>query len=352
MAIVAEFIGSDDARWKATLDQVRHDFYHLPEYVRFTAGYEGGTAIAFWAQDGESTCLIPFLQRPLPECLEAPSDWTDVCSPYGYPSPLLTNEVHCGLDHFLPTFLDMGKQLGIVSAFLRLHPLLPISLKEANGFGEVVEHGQTVYIDLRQPNEEIWRQTRKNHRSGINKLVRAGFEANINDWALVRDFKNLYRATMKRVGAAEYYHFSDEYFDGLKAALGAKLNLCSVLAPTGEVAAAGLFSSCNGLVEFHLAGTCEKFLGLAPTKLMFDFVRRWGKDLGDEIFHLGGGVGAEDDPLYHFKAGFSEQRSPFYTFRLITDPLRYSELNRRLQKKRGGDALDEGSFFPRYRQGL
>ncbi|WP_221249193.1 GNAT family N-acetyltransferase [Desulfuromonas versatilis] len=308
--------------------------------------------MAFWAEDQGACCLIPLVRRHLPAFLKAPAAWTDACSPYGYPSPLLAGEPARRLDHFLPAFRELCGQSGIVSIFLRLHPLLPLSLERAADFGRLVQHGDTVFIDLLQSSEEIWRQTRKNHRTDINKLLRTGFEALINDWSLARDFKRVYRQTMQRVGATDYYQFSDAYFDGLKEALSEKLNLCSVLSPTGEVAAAGLFTTCKGIVEFHLAGTEEKYLSHAPTKLMFDFVRRWGKDLGSEVFHLGGGVGGEIDPLYHFKAGFSKFRSPFFTLRLVQDAQGYQEL---CSRARGGVATGSAGgedFFPCYRKGI
>lgn len=347
--MIAEFIGPDDAKWANFLSNARHDFYHLPEYVRFAAQYEGGEPLAFWAQDGDSTCLIPLIRRPLPRFLAAPPEWADVCSPYGYATPLVLPAAQA-LERFLPAFIDLGKQSNIISSFLRMHPLLPLSLKGASDFGELVTHGETVVIDLTQPCEALWGQTRKNHRTGINKLLRLGFEAEINNWERFEDFKTIYWQTMSRVEAVEYYQFTDAYFDGLRAALQDKLSLCSILAPTGEVAAAGLFTTCNGLVEFHLAGTSEKYLNVAPTKLMFDFVRRWGKELGCQLFHLGGGVGGAADQLFHFKAGFSELRRPFHTLRLIQDHDRYQKLCIKVGSIAGNSGLEGETYFPCYRR--
>ena len=208
--MIAEFIGPDDAKWANFLSNARHDFYHLPEYVRFAAQYEGGEPLAFWAQDGDSTCLIPLIRRPLPRFLAAPPEWADVCSPYGYATPLVLPAAQA-LERFLPAFIDLGKQSNIISSFLRMHPLLPLSLKGASDFGELVTHGETVVIDLTQPCEALWGQTRKNHRTGINKLLRLGFEAEINNWERFEDFKTIYWQTMSRVEAVEYYQFTDAY---------------------------------------------------------------------------------------------------------------------------------------------
>lgn len=344
----AEFISPEDTRWQGVLGQVAHDFYHLPEYVRLAARQEGGVPVAFWAKQGEEECLIPFLRRDLPRYLDEVAGWTDLCSPYGYPSPLLAGPGEYSRA-FWDTLVDMGRKSRILTAFLRFHPLFPFPYEHVKDLGELVCHGQTVTIDLNQSNEEIWRQTRKNHKSGINKLLREGFEATIDDWNLFDDFKRLYRETMQRVGAGNYYFFSDDYFDGLRKALGEKIRLVCVLAPTGEVATAGLFSSYQGLVQFHLAGTCEKYLDAAPTKLMFDFVRRLGKDEGARVFHLGGGIGGRADALYHFKAGFSRDRKDFFTFRLVLDPGEYAKLCRVLPVSHDAES-PEDIFFPLYRK--
>lgn len=346
----AELISPQDSRWQGVLDRVAHDFYHLPEYVSFTARQEGGEPVAFWASQGEAECLIPFLRRDLPPQVGDAEGWTDLCSPYGYPSPLLAGPIE-NVQAFFEALVDMGKHSRMVTAFVRFNPLISFPYEQVKEMGEVICHGQTVVIDLAQTNEEIWRQTRKNHKSGINKLLREGFEALIDDWSLFDEFKRIYRETMRRVGAGDYYFFSDDYFDGLRKALGKKIRLVSVLAPTGEVAGAGLFSSYQEVMQFHLAGTCEKYLDVAPTKLMFDFVRRQAKDEGARLFHLGGGVGANADALYHFKAGFSKGRKDFCTFRLVLDSGEYAKLCRSVPVSHDAEN-PEDNFFPLYRKPL
>jgi hypothetical protein len=46
--------------------------------------------------------------------------------------------------------IDVLKQQNIVTFFSRLHPLLPLPLDLLRRFGTVVEHGPTVYCDLRR----------------------------------------------------------------------------------------------------------------------------------------------------------------------------------------------------------
>jgi hypothetical protein len=54
------FIGPADPGWSALLERVRHDVYHLPEYVALSAGWEGGEPLAFFAEDSGAACLIHY----------------------------------------------------------------------------------------------------------------------------------------------------------------------------------------------------------------------------------------------------------------------------------------------------
>lgn len=98
---------------------------------------------------------------------------------------------------------------GPLSAFVRLHPLLnPLP---PTAIGTLVRHGVAVSIDLTLPTEELWAQTRLNHRRDITRAVRLGYVARMDeDWRHLESFKHLYRATMARRSAAPFYFFEDD----------------------------------------------------------------------------------------------------------------------------------------------
>jgi hypothetical protein len=323
-----------DPSWDAMLATTPHDFYHLPSYVALCARQDGAEARALSVDDGSRRLLLPLLLR----------DGLDATSPYGYPGPLgdsafTSDALRAGMDHL--------RSSGIVSVFVRLHPIL--DPEPPTGVGTLVGHGDTVAIDLTATTEALWSDTRSDHRSQINRALRAGHRAWMDEeWRHYDAFKRIYRATMERVGASDFYHFDDAYFDALRASLGASLHL-AVVEIDGAIAAAGLFVETDGLVEFHLSGTEEAFLKDRPTKLMLHSVRSWAKDRGDRVLHLGGGVGGAHDSLFDFKAGFSKGRHPFHTLRLVCDPERYAELVR--ANDPDADPTDLTGFFPAYRRG-
>jgi Acetyltransferase (GNAT) domain len=342
----AEFIAPSDPRWRAFVARVPHDVYHLPEYAVAASRAEKGRPAAFYAEFQGTACLVPLLIRDLPEELGASREWYDATSPYGYPGLLATNPAdEVALSRLLTAFRELGDAQGLVSAFIRLHPLLPFPSAALRTLGPVRTHGRVVLLDLTQSTEKLWSEARKNHGRGITKLNRDGFVATMDDWGLYPEFIRLYEGTMQRVAAVPFYFFARTYFDALRAELPGQAHLCTVTAPDGRIACAGLFFEEAGIVQFHLSGTADEFLRVAPSKFMFDFVCRWAKERGNRVFHLGGGRGGGEDSLFHFKAGFSPLRAEFQSLRVVFNEDRYRTLASRID----GAAAISPEFFPLYR---
>ena len=163
--MTATFLLPGDERWTTVLQETRHDVYHRPEYLRVAAAHEGGEPVAFYAEDDSGSLLLPLLLREIPETTQV-----DATSPYGYPAPLWTTPDPSPL---WTAFLDAAQKRGIVSAFVRLHPLMPrpaASSLGRSGPAAVVEHGPTVWINCTQSPEEMWEDTRSGHRSNIRRL--------------------------------------------------------------------------------------------------------------------------------------------------------------------------------------
>lgn len=348
--MTSNFITPENPLWKQLLEQSTHDFYHLPEYVSFAAQHEGGQPCAFVAERHDQALLIPLLKKSLPPQLNAPGDLCDLTSPYGYAGPLIIgNPCEETLAEMLQSFRDAGRDLGAISSFWRLHPLLSFPLEPLGQIGSVVQHGRTVYVDLSQSTEQHWCDTYRCHRQHIKKLQSNGFTAVRNEWSYFPAFIAAYQETMSRVKARNFYCFSQVYFEDLRSVLGDKLDLWVILSPAREVAAGALVITVNGLVQYHLGATCDHFQSWSPNKLIVSEVRSWAQQAGHRLLHLGGGVGAKNDSLYTFKSRFSPLTAVFHTFRTVLLP----DIYRRLQKKRfGSDSsaqkIEEG-FFPSYR---
>ena len=194
------FIYPDDSRWRAALARTRHDVYHLPEYATLCGKHENGEPLAFYAEAGDSVCLIPLLSRllkkawrlpktaalhtrsnvksttcgneyvpfqvlqglfqqpvrkRLPEELGSPLDWCDLVSPYGYPAPVYAHAGQERTHGFLGAFGSAADEVGACSVFLRLHPLFEEETGAPTALSACVRHGETVCVDLTHSEEEL-----------------------------------------------------------------------------------------------------------------------------------------------------------------------------------------------------
>ena len=336
--LVGRLIAVDDPAWSAVLSETRHDFYHLPSYTALSAAERGGRPAALHISDGQRACLLPIVLRDF-------HGTRDAISPYGYPGPLATDRDPGFLRLALATGRQVLRNERVVSAFIRLHPL--INTPTVAGLGTVVEHGDTVSLDLASSAEVLWSRMRTNHRRDVARARRDGWAARADTrWEQFDEFKRLYRLTMDRRLAADQYYFDDAYFEQLREALGDSLRLW-VVEREGRIAAAGLFVRTGDIVEYHLSGTDPTAPCVQPTKLMIHEVAVDARARGSRIMLLGGGLGARSDSLLHFKLGFSPDRHPFTTLRMVID----WEAYRRLVKAFGPDhdASDTEGFFPLYR---
>jgi hypothetical protein len=342
-----QLIEPPDMLWQQVLGSARHDFYHLPSYVAFSAAHEGGVARAFYGRGDAGEFLLPVLIRRVPTELVGGEHVYDASSPYGYPAPIGTAGSK-GLALFLRGVEQVAAESNVVTLFVRLHPLLPIPVSEPPSSAVMVQHAQTVYLDLSSPLETLEAGIRSGFRYDIRKLKQAGFSACFNQWQHFEAFVDLYHATMSRVSSSEFYMFPTAYFSGLREALEERVHLCTVHSPDGAVAAAGLFVETDGIVQYHLSGTATEFARLAPTKLMLHSAMLWARERGQQYLHLGGGVGSQNDSLFNFKAGFSRLRSEFHTYRAVCDLPCYQKLVDAHERTLGRQ-IGDTAYFPAYR---
>jgi lipopolysaccharide/colanic/teichoic acid biosynthesis glycosyltransferase len=345
------FLAPGDPSWEERLLGIRHDVYHLPEYARFASRWhEAGEPVAFVAEEPGCRFFVPLILRPIP--FAGGSGLLDAVSPRGYPGPLLSVDPARDPRGFAQrathAFVEKLRERGVVSAFLRLHPLLMPPGDPLSDVGTVVTHGQSVSVDLSLTPEELWLQTRQNHRRDIRRTSSAGYTVRIDeDWEWADAFGEAYRQSMDRLGADPFWRLTPAYFTDLRAALGSRLHLC-VAEIDGELAAGALFTEVDGLVEYHLAGTADAHVAASPSKLIIDFGRTWARARGDRLLHLAGSL-RPDDTLIRFKLGFSPLRHAAASWRIVADPEAYRSLS-------GSDAdapvssQGEASFFPAYRR--
>ena len=366
-----KILETNSIEWQKILNLIKHDIYQLPEYVALEAKRTNTTPRAFLAIDNDKIFFIPYLIRSCQDVvdklqnksiiqqtnLELNTEIFDVISPYGYPGIALSETAikdsnFCVLA--LEKFQNCLKEQNICSGFFRLHPILNENLQYLFIPDTFMDTGTTVSVDCTKDQQEIWSDTKASHRNKINRCRKKyGLTAKIHKFSQGIDiFYQLYQETMARVVAKDiYYSFNSEYFRQMAHLMGDRLYLCLVESTSGEIASAGLYTECGGIVQAAFGGISNNFVKQSPSILEIDTMRWWAKEQGYQYLHLGGGVGGSEDSVYQFKAGFSKLRHSFSTLRLVIDQNKYDflvNLKAKIKNIRVAD-LKKSNFFPAYR---
>jgi hypothetical protein len=348
--------------WEDWLGPARRDVYHTAGYHIHAGDSREGEPHLVVVGDRRRGFAWPYLLRSVAEVpgLEG-SDATDVTSVYGYPGPLAwgvrPNDEFLGIAW--REVVETWRQQHAVAAFTRFNPLLenvaflngiPAPHPEASGIGPIVQAAPTISIDCTLPAAEVVSGYARDLRTDINASRRAGLRTfHDESWEHLPEFTRLYNETMARSEASAHYFFDEDHFRRLRAALPGNIHL-HVTHLDGEIAAAGVFTEFEGIVQSHLVGTNQAFLrARSPYKVLLADVHLWARARGNRVLHLGGGRGGQQDSLYWFKSRFSQRRHAFHVGRWVLDPGGYDEL---VESRR--DALAPGhepgeSFFPAYR---
>ena len=212
---MAQWLSPTDERWAQTLAEAEHDFYHLPCYVELASSLDLGEPRAFYDELTTGQLLIPLLVRNMPSDICPKASYMDATSPYGFPGPLFSKNIS-NRDAItgIQRFIEFGNEAGLVTTFLRLHPLLCMHIWPAfsnDKHVKLIPHGSTISIDLTLENNELDRRLRRNHKNNIKKLRKASFSVKIDDWEDYPTFIEIYYQTMRRCGATAYYFFDLEF---------------------------------------------------------------------------------------------------------------------------------------------
>src|SRR5919199_2565993 len=172
-------VEAGDPAWDDALARVPHDVYHLAGYARVEAEAQQARPVAFLHTGERHTFLLPLLLRSVPG-----STGLEALSPYGYPGPVsdapLDDET--SWREAVQSLQDCLSATGVVTCFVRLHPLLPGRLDALARAGTVVQHGPPVSIDLPPPAAVLWAGPRSNHRRNIEQGRRSGLQVVVDDW--------------------------------------------------------------------------------------------------------------------------------------------------------------------------
>ncbi|CCH88123.1 putative GCN5-related N-acetyltransferase [Modestobacter italicus] len=287
-------------------------------------------------RDSDGEVALALLLRPLADG----AGW-DAISAYGYGGPVARDEPRPA--SFGLALDAWARANGVVTTFLRLHPVLG-NARLVPATAELVRLGTTVLWDV-SPGRDLAGNLHPHHRRAARRADRAGVVVTVASRPQsLEPFRKLYELTMRRNEADPFFFFPEAYWEALLAD-------DAVLEPVlvegrldGELISALLCFVHGPRLHYHLGGSDETARSLGASNRCFLAAAQWAQSRAMTGFHLGGGLGGRtDSPLQVFKQRFDPDGAPlpFHIAKIVHDERRYREL--------AGTASTAG-FFPPWRR--
>lgn len=340
---------ANGCRWnyKENGAEEMRDLYFDEKYGRLYEEIENGKCEVFQFYHPLGSIKHMFIKREIPLKISSQT-FFDIVTPYGYGGPLIENCQESSRQElaaaFHEAFHEYCREQNIVSEFIRFQPVID-NAPDFIGCYEVIYIRNTVGTNLKEYEDPVQKEFSKSTRKNIRKAIEAGVEFRVTESPKdVKEFQDIYYATMRRNKADTYYYFDDDYFRKLIKYFGENMLLVEAFYE-GQVIGAGLNFVYDRIIHTHLSGTLEEFHHLSPAYILQYALAVWGKENGIDLIHDGGGrTNSLDDNLYLFKKQFGKNTGfKFHIGRKIWNQEIYDELCKAAEEE------PEADFFPAYR---
>jgi serine/alanine adding enzyme len=322
------------------------DIYFWQDYVRLYARGTG-QALCFVYQKDRHVFLMPLIKRRIDTYENG--RYSDFETAYGYGGPLVNTADADFIRQATDCFIRTAYEAGIIAGFVRFHPLLNNQDLCAQKFSAVFDR-HTVAMPLSLSPEKIWmEQIHFKHRNKIRQAQKAGLTYVVdNDWQYYDQFRAIYRQTMEKNQAGDFYFFDDAYFDAIKKF--ADRVFLGIVMHEDKVVSGALFFKSGVWGHYHLAGSLQEYDSLRPNNFLIYQTALYMQSVGVNTFHLGGGTDSDpENSLYKFKERFSKQQCSFYVGRVIINESVYKEICVQWEQKPGVEKEGYKNFLLKYR---
>lgn len=342
----------DEKKWDSIVKNFdNYDVYYLPSYVKSFQLHGDGEPNLIYFENEDLKVINVVMKRDISKIhkfgsLIEPNTYFDFSTPYGYGGFLLEGDTSSkNIQILKEEYEKYCLDNNIISEFVRFHPLYNNEQK-LDEIYEIVPLGNTISIDLEQP-DKIWENLVGKNRNVIRKAKKNGVEIYWGrDHSLLEEFIPLYNQTMNSDDATEYYYFDNDFYDSVLHDL--KYNMLFFYAVfEGKITSIAMILFGDDFMHYHLSASDREFQRLASNNLLLYEAAYWGSQNGYKKFHLGGGVGSQEDSLYSFKKRFSKNEPCTYS---VGKKIFNMEMYKKLVELHTNIDVTNESFFPLYRQ--
>lgn len=329
---VVKFDELEKEKWDQIVKGFKdYDIYYLSDYVKAFNIHGDGEPMLFYYEDESIKAMNVVMKRDISLdkrfAGKIPSDtYFDTTTPYGYGGFLIEGKItEDSLKNLDNEYSSLCKKEGIISGFVRFHPVLKNG-EDLESIYDITTLGKTITVDL-YSREQVWNNLTSKNRNMIRKANKSGVEIFWGrDPDLFDKFIGLYNATMDKDNATEYYYFGEEFYKSVLNDL--KYNSLMFYAVySHKIISMSIVMFANKQMHYHLSASDKEYQHFAPTNLLLYEAACWGSENGFKTFHLGGGLGSNEDSLYKFKKAFNRGSDTNFSIgRKIFSEEKYNEL--------------------------
>ena len=304
----------------------KKDIYYREEYVKLYESAED-TPVCIVCREDDKVLLMPFLKRCIPDSQKMfGTVLYDFETPYGYGGPISNTEDKWSTEA-LSVMNEFLKENHFVCGFIRFHPLLS-NVRICAEHMDIFFDRHTIAVKTINTDDDIWTtQISSKNRNMIRKAEKNNliYKAEY-DFESIKEFIELYNATMKRLEAEQFYFFDDNYYKRFVEQLNQNAFLGTVR-QDGKLICGALFMYSEKYGHYHLEGSNHGYSSLGANNLLLWKTACEMRKMGVELFHLGGGYDSEpDNSLFKFKKAFSNNTQDFYIGKDIINRAAYQEI--------------------------
>lgn len=326
-----------------------YDVYYLHGYVMGFNLHGDGEPLLLYFSEKNMRAINVVMKRDISNDanfsnLIPKRSYYDLKTPYGYGGWIFEGNITEENEMLLEKdYIAWCKENGIVSEWCRFHPVISNVDNIINMYKKVFM-GNTVAIKL--DNEDaIWGRYSSKNRGHIRVAEKEGVTVRIEKSKEAFDvFKKIYKTTMDNDDANAYYYFNDEFYESIRNDLDGNYQLFTAYLNEIPIASS-IMMFAGKYMTYHLSGQLFEYRRYSGTSMILNEAAKWGCRNGYEWLHLGGGLGAQEGPLYDFKKSFYKkgEDKKYFVGELIIDEEKYQYL---VDLRGEGIAKD---YFPRYR---
>jgi hypothetical protein len=346
---------TDKTTWNNKLNTFFPDFHlhYLYDYHDLMASNGDGDPVLFLYTENTNVFLHTFLKKRISNIGKAViENQFDIRSVFGYTGPISNSTDEDFNASAYKTFSKWCYDANIIAELIRFNPILKNQIVLQNSDVEIVKLKPYTYLDLSLSEEILFKRISKRTQKYFKKAKREydSYLQVSKDIDNLKEFFQLYKTHMEKIGTESYYFFSDTYYNKLADFVN-NYGFLLFARIDGKIVAGIIQLFCNNTAYPHHAARDFNF---KESSVIYKYIL-WrsiikAKEENMKTCLLGGGVTNElNDPLLQFKMVFNPVVNHFFLGKKVHHQDAYQRICNQWESEYPKLKLKYSTYIDKYR---